>query len=221
MRRFIIAIDDTDNETSIGTGRLARMLGDYLEEQGCGQVRGVTRHQLLVDPRIPYTSHNSAAAMALMARDEAPAPRPICELFLGAHFHLTAFLAALALGQVRRVGAGTLFGLISGILALILGLGKGGLFEPLRWILPFSLLDLLLLAGLRPERGWPAAAVAGASAGLTRAASGLGVDWAVGLPMDWALTTFAIKAATHTAFGALGAALAVPVLRRLPDRFLK
>lgn len=32
---------------------------------------GITRHQLLVDPRIPYTSHNSAACLLLDARDDA------------------------------------------------------------------------------------------------------------------------------------------------------
>ncbi len=34
---------------------------------------GITRHQLLVDPRIPYTSHNSAACLLLDAHDEAHA----------------------------------------------------------------------------------------------------------------------------------------------------
>jgi hypothetical protein len=29
-------------------------------------VRGITRHQLLVDPRVPYTSHNSSATLHLL-----------------------------------------------------------------------------------------------------------------------------------------------------------
>lgn len=62
--RWLVAIDDTDNEESIGTGRLARMLAAHLAAEG--QIAGatVTRHQLLVHPDVPYTSHNSSACIA-------------------------------------------------------------------------------------------------------------------------------------------------------------
>lgn len=59
-----IGLDDTDNDTSRGTGRLARAIAAELSDRF--DVRGVTRHQLLVDPRIPYTSHNSSAAIHLL-----------------------------------------------------------------------------------------------------------------------------------------------------------
>jgi tRNA(Ile2) C34 agmatinyltransferase TiaS len=59
-----IGIDDTDNKTSRGTGRLARAIAATLSERF--KVRGITRHQLLVDPRVPYTSHNSSATLHLM-----------------------------------------------------------------------------------------------------------------------------------------------------------
>ena len=58
-----IGLDDTDNKTSRGTGRLARAIAASLAERY--KVRGVTRHQLLVDPRVPYTSHNSSATIHL------------------------------------------------------------------------------------------------------------------------------------------------------------
>ena len=60
----LIAIDDTDNLESRGTGHLAKQLVAELTEAGLGSALGVTRHQLLVDPRIPYTSHNSDACIA-------------------------------------------------------------------------------------------------------------------------------------------------------------
>ena len=65
-----VAIDDTDNSESIGTGRLARNMALDIENAGLAGCPSVTRHQLLVDPRIPYTSHNSAACLELLA-DEA------------------------------------------------------------------------------------------------------------------------------------------------------
>ena len=59
-----IGIDDTDTKTSRGTGRLARAMAATLSERLA--VFGITRHQLLVDPRVPYTSHNSSATLHLM-----------------------------------------------------------------------------------------------------------------------------------------------------------
>jgi hypothetical protein len=61
----LIGIDDTDNLESRGTGFRARDLGSRLGEAGLGVTRGITRHQLLVHPDIPYTSHNSAACLAV------------------------------------------------------------------------------------------------------------------------------------------------------------
>lgn len=62
---WLLAIDDTDNLTSRGTGFLARQLALRMAEAGIAEVKAITRHQLLVDPRIPYTSHNSSACLVL------------------------------------------------------------------------------------------------------------------------------------------------------------
>jgi len=64
-----IGIDDTDNLDGPGTGRRARQLGELLQRRELGRLQQITRHQLLVDERIPYTSHNSSACL----RVEAPA----------------------------------------------------------------------------------------------------------------------------------------------------
>lgn len=63
-----IGIDDTDNLTSRGTGFMARQLARILEETY--RVWGITRHQLLIDPRVPMTAKNSCAAIHLHAPDE-------------------------------------------------------------------------------------------------------------------------------------------------------
>ncbi len=61
---ILIGIDDTDVlGHKPGTGRLVRDLGAHFEAQGMARLIGVVRHQLLVDPRIPYTSHNSPACL--------------------------------------------------------------------------------------------------------------------------------------------------------------
>ncbi|MFZ4856862.1 MAG: hypothetical protein ACOYL3_10740 [Desulfuromonadaceae bacterium] len=58
--RILISIDDTDNLESPGTGVLASRIAADLERNGWGKSSFVTRHQLLVHPDIPYTSHNSS-----------------------------------------------------------------------------------------------------------------------------------------------------------------
>lgn len=57
---IFICIDDTDNLESRGTGELATLLAEDLELRGWARCSYVTRHQLLIHPDIPYTSHNSA-----------------------------------------------------------------------------------------------------------------------------------------------------------------
>jgi hypothetical protein len=59
MAIWLIGIDDTDVIGSPGTGSLARAVAEALAACGARPL-GVTRHQLLVHPSIPYTSHNSS-----------------------------------------------------------------------------------------------------------------------------------------------------------------
>ncbi len=61
--KLLIGIDDTDNLESRGTGFRSREMGRLLTEAGFGILKGITRHQLLFDSRIPYTSHNSSACL--------------------------------------------------------------------------------------------------------------------------------------------------------------
>jgi hypothetical protein len=80
-----IGVDDTDIRGGpYGTGKMARWMGDYLEQQGSGRTIGVIRHQLLVDPRIRYTSHNSSKCL------EFEAAAPLAEV----HGHCIDFLKA-------------------------------------------------------------------------------------------------------------------------------
>jgi len=72
---IFIGMDDTDNLQSRGTGRLSRSVAEELARDF--KIHGVVRHQLLVDPRVPYTSHNSCAVIVL----EGPAGTSLPVLF--------------------------------------------------------------------------------------------------------------------------------------------
>jgi hypothetical protein len=65
--RYLIGIDDTDNLESRGTGHRARQMADFLAQKQLARPQAITRHQLLVSPEIPYTSHNSSACLLLEA----------------------------------------------------------------------------------------------------------------------------------------------------------
>jgi len=71
-----IGIDDTDILGTRGTGRLARGIAETLGSEH--RLLGVVRHQLLQDPRVPYTSHNSSATILL---DETGETADLREIF--------------------------------------------------------------------------------------------------------------------------------------------
>jgi tRNA(Ile2) C34 agmatinyltransferase TiaS len=71
-----IGLDDTDTLESRGTGHLARQIAATLARDYA--VLGVTRHQLLIDPRVPCTKKNSCAAIAVEA-DGGLAPTILLE----------------------------------------------------------------------------------------------------------------------------------------------
>ncbi|WP_276620155.1 hypothetical protein [Syntrophomonas wolfei] len=66
-----VAIDDTDSLELGATGQSANELRRLIEDRNWGKTEAVTRHQLLLHPDIPYTSHNSAMCFkAVMGVDK-------------------------------------------------------------------------------------------------------------------------------------------------------
>lgn len=62
---YLVGIDDTDNLYSPGTGFHARQLGERLVAEHAAHLLDISRHQLLFDRRIPYTSHNSSLCLRI------------------------------------------------------------------------------------------------------------------------------------------------------------
>ena len=80
--RVYIGIDDTDNLETRGTGFQARSLGVSLMDAGLLDLHTITRHQLLVDRRIPFTSHNSSAGLVGESNSTTEALAMHCKEFL-------------------------------------------------------------------------------------------------------------------------------------------
>ena len=68
--KIFLGFDDTDTpDSDRGTGKLARGFENAIPYE-C-RLHGVVRLQLLVDDNIPYTSHNSAACLAIEVPDKS------------------------------------------------------------------------------------------------------------------------------------------------------
>ena len=104
-----IGIDDTDNPDTRGTGFRARQLVDRLHEKSIAMAIGVTRHQLLVDDRIPYTSHNSSACLAVTCDNEQENLMNFCREFL-LEIAAEGSDIGLCIADEDRAGAATGFG---------------------------------------------------------------------------------------------------------------
>ncbi len=70
MPPVYLGIDDTDIAGSPGTNQLARRLAESLPDD-C-RTTLILRHQLLLDPRVPFTSQNGSASL-LIESDDADA----------------------------------------------------------------------------------------------------------------------------------------------------
>lgn len=66
---IVLGLDDTDTLDTPGTNQLARRIAGGLPPGFRAML--VLRHQLLFDPRIPYTSQNGSASIAVEAEEGA------------------------------------------------------------------------------------------------------------------------------------------------------
>lgn len=83
MKTWLICIDDTDDICTKGTGEIAEEIATKLaaasaKNMNSSIARLVTRHQLLVHPDIPYTSHNSAMCFQIHSSLDFVKIKDIC-----------------------------------------------------------------------------------------------------------------------------------------------
>ncbi len=72
---LFVGIDDTDIAGSAGTNQLARRIASVLPKDADLVV--ILRHQLLFDPRIPYTSKNGCASIGVRMRHASAPPASV------------------------------------------------------------------------------------------------------------------------------------------------
>ncbi|MFC7228304.1 hypothetical protein N0B31_12890 [Salinirubellus salinus] len=84
--RLLVGIDDTDSvDSDHGTGWVSRDLGAELAAAHDLSWVGSVRQQFLVDDRVPYTTHNSAACLVFEVDDDRDDPREAVVADAGAY----------------------------------------------------------------------------------------------------------------------------------------
>lgn len=68
--KTLVCIDDTDNLESRGTGKLAQLMIEHIEENNIAKCSDISRHQLYVHKDIPYTSHNSSMCFIVESHED-------------------------------------------------------------------------------------------------------------------------------------------------------
>lgn len=127
----------------------------------------------------------------------------------------TAFFLLLARSCVPFRGAASITGLLAGIVAAALGMGKGGPLVIGKFLLPALGVDLGALLLPRLGRSYLLCALVGALSGATKFFGTIAVDLLVGMAPSVAWRHSLLEAVAALAFGAAGGLCLPPVLRRL------
>lgn len=124
-------------------------------------------------------------------------------------------LLVVARGIVRKPWAGTVVGVLSGILAVFLVPGSEGIFTWIKYAAPGLMLDGLALILPSAFASPISAALIGAFANIAKLAAGYVLALLLGLPATFIALGLGVSSVSHAAFGALGGLLGALVLARL------
>jgi hypothetical protein len=144
--------------------------------------------------------------------------RAALRLHLGLPGHslfFQAFFLLMARACVPRVGAPTLVGLISGLVGLLLGLSKAGPLVVVNFVLPAVIVDVACAVHPRTGVSYVACALVGVAMSASKSVSGIALDYLMGMRAEVLVGHVLLTTASGAAFGAIGASLVPPVVRRL------
>ncbi|MCL2915115.1 core component of ECF transporter [Shewanella corallii] len=127
---------------------------------------------------------------------------------------LMSFMYLTCYGVVGRLGSITLCGTLAGLVAMALGVGKGGPMILLKFALPALAMDVALLLVMAWPLKWRFCVLV-VSAAIAWAGKVWLTNMLAGMAIEVALIKFAISVAQGTGFGLLGAALAFALAKRL------
>ncbi|OPX88841.1 MAG: hypothetical protein A4E53_01801 [Pelotomaculum sp. PtaB.Bin104] len=127
-------------------------------------------------------------------------------------------ILVLGKGLIPKFGAGMIMGIISGALAVLLGLGKEGVFVFFKYFIPGLLLDLIApFFNYRLENPF-VGAICGTLTSLAKLVVNLALAVLLKLPTGFIALGLGFSSLTHTVFGAAGGIIAAILIKRLKPR---
>lgn len=121
-------------------------------------------------------------------------------------------------GTVKEFGSGLVMGTISGILAVVMGLGNEGFLVFLTYFIPGLVLDLLTWAFGQKLHSVVIGGIIGAVISVSKLAASLVVGVLAHAPMLFLTIGLGYTAIFHAIFGLIGGILAAVILKRLGPR---
>jgi len=125
------------------------------------------------------------------------------------------FFLIMARGCVPKIGSATLVGLISGFVCLLLGMAKMGPLILVNFVLPAVIVDFGGMIYHRLPSSYAACLLTGVIASASKAVSGLGIDYLMGMETEIIIQHIVVTTIGSTVSGAIGSLLVPPVIRRL------
>jgi hypothetical protein len=127
-------------------------------------------------------------------------------------------LLVLGKGLLPKPGSGTIMGIVSGILAIVFGLGKEGPLLAFKYIIPGILLDVLAIMFLYQLESVWVGGITGALISLSKLLVNIALGVILQIPMVFLTMGFGYASLLHAIFGAIGGVMASVLIKRLKPR---
>lgn len=121
-------------------------------------------------------------------------------------------------GVIPEFGSGIIMGMVSGVLAVIFGLGKEGIFIFFKYFIPGLLIDILAPLYKQKLDSVLVGGVCGALMSLSKLAASITVGLIVDIPLLFLTLGLGYVAISHVLYGAIGGILAAIIFKRLKPR---
>ncbi|MDF9409516.1 MULTISPECIES: hypothetical protein [Pelotomaculum] len=127
-------------------------------------------------------------------------------------------ILVLGKGLIPKFGAGIIMGIVSGALAVLLGLGKEGVFVFFKYFVPGLLIDFLAPVFYNKLENPFVGAICGTLTSLSKLVANLVLGILLKMPMGFIALGLGFASASHVLFGAAGGLIAAVLIKRLRPR---
>ena len=127
-------------------------------------------------------------------------------------------ILVLGKGLIPKFGAGMIMGIVSGVLAVLLGGSKEGVLVFFKYFMPGLLLDCLVPLFNYKLESPVVGAICGALASLAKMAVNFSIGLLLKLPLAFLAVGLGMTSLSHVLFGGAGGAIAAVLIKRLKPR---